>query len=66
MKPKIYRTTTGQVVSAQAFLKISSSSGNHNIKSVKFEPPRVGGKGFGGFRVEYRHPVLQPVEDAVG
>lgn len=32
--------------------KISST-----IESVKFIPPRIGGKGFGRFRVQYKHSV---------
>jgi len=65
MKPKIYKPVAGQVISARTFLNVSKG-GTHNIKHVKFVPPSIGSKGFGEFRVEYRHPVLQPIEDAAG
>lgn len=31
---------------------------NDNIKSVRFQAPKLGKSGYGHFMVEYKHPVL--------
>ncbi|HCT6470059.1 hypothetical protein [Morganella morganii] len=43
-------------VDAQELLEASKNQ-RDSIESVKFIPPRIGGKGFGRFRVQYKHPV---------
>ncbi|WP_228294000.1 hypothetical protein [Klebsiella pneumoniae] len=46
---------TDNVVTADAasFLSIANKS-RKEIESVKFEPPKIGGKGFGYFRVRMK------------
>lgn len=46
-----------RLISAQEYLKETQKHAQ-NIASVRFIPPKVGGRGFGKFYVEYKIPVL--------
>ena len=45
-------------VSASRYLEMVNGSEKDNIKHVHFQPPTIGGKGFGSFVVEYNAPKL--------
>jgi len=45
-------------VSPNRFLEMANSNERENIKHVQFQPPTIGGKGFGSFVVEYNHAKL--------
>ena len=51
--------TNFEVVSPQEYLRIAKAE-RHNLKDVRFIPPKPGGGGLGVFAITYRVPVLRP------
>ncbi|MBV7434469.1 hypothetical protein KRX19_05450 [Cardiobacteriaceae bacterium TAE3-ERU3] len=56
----VYLPKKKEKVSARRLLS-EDLQNNKNVKSVRFNPPVVGKKGFGSFEVEYKNPVLRKV-----
>lgn len=50
---------TRETISAREYLNINKTQPT-TIKSATFVAPRIGGKGFGAFVVEYKNPKLVP------
>ncbi len=44
-------------IGAQELLK-ETARRRDNIESIRFIPPKIGGKGFGTFRISYKIPTL--------
>lgn len=53
-----YIPKSSESFSARGFQKIVQTE-RDNIASVQFVPPKIGKKGYGSFRVEYRNAVLR-------
>lgn len=51
------RIVTSEVVGAIQFLEIIKNN-PASVKTSKFVAPRIGGKGFGYFEIEYKTPKL--------
>lgn len=52
------RPVTKEVISAGDFVRLSEDQ-KQKIKSVEIVPPRLGSRGFGGIKVDYKTPVYK-------
>ena len=57
IKIRTLKTVKSRIVSADEYLVISSKK-KDNIESSRFIPPKIGGKGFGKFKVTFKDREL--------
>lgn len=58
VRVKRFVPVSDEIVTAAEYLVVAESK-NDNIKETRFIPPTIGERGFGKFKVTYRHPVLK-------
>ncbi len=57
IKIRTFKAVKSRIVSADEYLVISSKK-KDNIESTRFIPPKIGGKGFGKFKVTFKDREL--------
>jgi hypothetical protein len=57
-KIRALKPVKSRVVSADEYLVIVESRKSNNIESSRFIPPKIGGSGFGKFKVTFKDKEL--------
>ncbi|MFW2972628.1 hypothetical protein ACN6UB_19470 [Serratia marcescens] len=55
------RVDAVRIVDANTLL-IMTKNDRDSIESIKFEPPVIGGKGFGDFAIKFKHPRYEVIK----